>query len=400
MSNKRRPKILVFSDYYLPGYKSGGGMRTIVNMVERLSHKYHFYVVTRDHDGVQDREPYTTVEIDSWNDIGQARVFYLSRHNIGATTIKKLVEEVSPDVLYTNSCFSTLAIYLLKLRRLRVIEDRPVVIAPCGELSVGALELKKSKKQIFLNWAKLIRLYRNVIWKASTKLEADEVLRMNPKEPTIMVAPDLPSDKIFPEYSFESKPNKAPGRVKIVFVSRFHKKKNFNWVIPILTRLNGEVLVDIIGPIQDWDYFQETEHLISELPENIQVSAVGPVPHESVCRTMSDYHFFICPTLGENFGHIFLEAMAAGCPLLISDRTPWLNLQEKGIGWDIPLEEPEAWESALQECVDMDSEGFAELSKKSRAFVTDWLSSPELDSETESVLDHAVEVSRRNAAVA
>ena len=400
MSDNSRPMVLVFSDYYLPGYKSGGGMRTIVNMVDRLSHKYDFRIVTRDHDGVQDREPYTTVNIDEWNEIGPAKVYYLSRNNIGASAIKKLVEEVSPDVLYTNSCFSTLAIYLLKLRRLHVIGDRPVVIAPCGELSIGALELKKSKKQIFLNWAKLIRLYRNVIWKASTDLEAEEVLKMNPKDPTVMVAPDLPSDNIFPEFEFKAKPEKLSGEVKIVFVSRFHKKKNFNWIIPILARLKGQVSVDIIGPIQDWDYFQETEQLISELPENIKVSAVGPVPHESVCRTIADHHFFICPTLGENFGHIFLEAMGAGCPLLISDRTPWLGLQQKGIGWDIPLEDPEAWEAALQECVDMGAERFSEMSLTSRAFVTDWLSSPELDADTEAVLDHAVEVSRRNVAIA
>ena len=55
-------------------------------------------------------------------------------------------------------------------------------------------------------------------------------------------------------------------------------------------------------------------------------------------KNLFEYHFFILPTLGENFGHVFIEALAAGCPLIISNRTPWLELEKKGIGWDIPLE--------------------------------------------------------------
>ena len=61
MANKSKPKILVLSDYYLPGYKSGGGMRTIVNMVERLRDRFDFYIITRDHYGPLDIVSYTIV---------------------------------------------------------------------------------------------------------------------------------------------------------------------------------------------------------------------------------------------------------------------------------------------------------------------------------------------------
>lgn len=33
---KNKPKILTFVGYYLPGYKAGGQLRTIANMVENL----------------------------------------------------------------------------------------------------------------------------------------------------------------------------------------------------------------------------------------------------------------------------------------------------------------------------------------------------------------------------
>ena len=52
----------------------------------------------------------------------------------------------------------------------------------------------------------------------------------------------------------------------------------------------------------------------------------------------------------------FWKLFAAGCPLIISDRTPWQNLEEKGIGWSIPLEDKINWDKILQTCVDMDND--------------------------------------------
>ena len=34
--NGPKPIILIICNYYLPGYKGGGGLRTLVNMVERF----------------------------------------------------------------------------------------------------------------------------------------------------------------------------------------------------------------------------------------------------------------------------------------------------------------------------------------------------------------------------
>ncbi|MDH3531228.1 MAG: glycosyltransferase family 4 protein, partial [Acidobacteriota bacterium] len=391
MSDSGRPVVMVFSDYYLPGYKSGGGMRTIVNMVDRLGDKYDFRIVTRDHDGKADHEPYENVEIDGWNEIGAARVFYISKANIGIRKLKKLIWEVSPDIVYTNSLLSTIAIYVLKMRKLGLIPDVPFVIAPCGELSTGALRLKRSKKKLFFNYAKVIRLYKDIIWKASTDLEADEVRVLNPKNAKILVAPDLPPETIYGDYRVDDKPLKEPGSVKFVFVSRFEPKKNIKWLLPLLSKLSGNVRLDIVGPIQDQDYFLETKKEIAQLPENVVVEFVGPVLHEDVCPTISGYHFFVCPTLGENFGHIFLESMAAGTPLIISDRTPWKELRKKGLGWEIPLESPEEWQNVLRQCVDMRDKEFRELALRSRAFVTDWLREPHLDEKTERVLDFALD---------
>ncbi|QPI75397.1 glycosyltransferase [Sphingobium sp. Cam5-1] len=46
---------------------------------------------------------------------------------------------------------------------------------------------------------------------------------------------------------------------------------------------------------------------------------------------------FFLPTLGENFGHVIIEALGAGTPALISDRTPWRDFDRAGCGWIMPL---------------------------------------------------------------
>src|SRR5690606_23072653 len=67
-----KPVILTFVHYYLPGYKSGGPVRTIANMVEHLSDQLDFWIVTSDRDAL-DSDPYPNVTIDAWNAVGKDR---------------------------------------------------------------------------------------------------------------------------------------------------------------------------------------------------------------------------------------------------------------------------------------------------------------------------------------
>ena len=146
-----KPKILVFCDYYLPGYKSGGGMRTIVNMVERLNAEFDFYIVTRDHDGSEDFESYKTVNINDWNELANSQVFYLPKSEIKMSALKTIIEQIKPDAIYLNSYFATLAIFVLILKRIGKIPNINVIMAPCGELMEGSLKLKPLKKKRVLD---------------------------------------------------------------------------------------------------------------------------------------------------------------------------------------------------------------------------------------------------------
>lgn len=397
-SRKSKKRVFVLCDYYLPGYKSGGGMRTIVNMVERLSDRFQFFIITRDHDGKLDRRQYRDVEINSWNTIGKAEVFYLSKDNLKISKLRQLLIEVEPDVIYTNSHFATLTVYLLILKKLLLLLPKVnVILAPCGELADGALQLNAAKKKSLIAAAKVSGLYKNIIWKASTELEKREIEAVKGDDENIFVAPDMLPPTIFENYEPNCKPRKIPGAVKMTFLSRFMKKKNFNWLLKNLRNIEGNLEIDVYGPLEDADYWKESEKLIAALPSNIKVESKGSVPHAEVLDVLVKYHFFIMPTLGENFGHIFLEALAAGCPLIISDRTPWLELENKEIGWDLSLDKPESWMAVLNSCIALNESDYRRLSDKARDFAVQVLADRKNEEDTLTILNYGLQSGLRNA---
>src|SRR5215203_2898271 len=349
----QRKKVMVFCDYYLPGFKSGGGMWTVVNLVDRFRKSYDFYIVTRNHDGKADRKPYDDVKTGGWNSVGSAKVFYLSSGQLSIRSFTGLINEIKPDVVFLNSVFSLPSITFLRTRKRSGFNGIPVIVSPCGELSPATLKLKATKKSLFLKYAKLAGLYRDVIWRASFELDAEEIRASIGDNIEVLCAPDLPPKTILPDFSLSSKPAKSPVAARFVFVSRLVRKKNLHYLFERLATCNGEIELDVVGPIEDKEYWKECDAAARKLPANIKLNILGPLPYPETLVRMRAAHFFVLPTLTENFGYVFIEALACGCPLLISDRTVWGEVAEKDSGWVVPIEDPSAWDRAIQNCVDM-----------------------------------------------
>jgi len=386
--NETKKRILVICNYYLPGYKSGGSLRTIVNTIERFKDKFDFSVITFDHDG--DRIRYETVKINEWNNINGIQVFYLSKDKITFSELRKLILNSCADSIYLNSSFSTLSLMTLVLRKLKLIPYLPVILAPEGELAEGALQLKSAKKNVFIKFAKVTQLYKDIIWKATAEPEKQEIRKIKGSGGTILIAPNMPARHLFENYNQDSKPVKIVGEAKMVFLSRYMRTKNLKWLLENVSGVKGKLTIDIFGPIEDFTYWKESQKTIKKLPENIKVEYKGAVKHNEVVAKLFEYHFFILPTLGENFGHVFIEALSAGCPLVISDRTPWHNLEKKHIGWDLPLEKPHQWVEVVNECISYNQATYTISSSNARMFAKNWLEDPKVEEKTLEVLQYSL----------
>ena len=360
-------KILASVDYYLPGYKAGGPIRTLANMVDKLGDEFQFKIITADRD-IYDTKPYSGININGWNRVSKEEVYYMSPNRRSLNNFRKLLCSTEYDVLYLNSFFSPhFTFKLLLLRRLHLIPDKSFILAPRGEFSPGALGFKSYKKRVYLLAAMAFRLIRGVIWQASSEHEEADIRKWFGKNVPVVVAPNIPpmgnsTDELLPKSA------KSAGCLKIVFLSRISRKKNLDSALKMMKGLNGTIKLSIYGPMEDKIYWAECEKIISSLSGNIEVKYYGSIVHGKVSTVLSEHDLFFFPTLGENFGHVILEALCAGCPVLISDQTPWRDLEEKGVGWDLSLSKQEMFHKILQLCVDMNNKEYMKLSEKAQEY--------------------------------
>lgn len=344
MAYEKNQKILVFSGFYLPGYKGGGPIRTIANMVDTLGHELFFYIVTLDRD-LGDTSSYPSVTSDAWQKVGKATVFYASLDN-GLRKTLKIIRNFQGDALHLNSFFSFRFSILPLLIARWINPTLPVVLGPRGEFSKGALNLKSSKKNIYLSLAKLLGLYKNVIWHASTAHEEDDIRRTIGKDVVVRTAIDIAAPKT--NLTLTQRKEGAP--LKVIFISRISPMKNLLGAIEVFKYVKCSIDFHVYGPAEDQNYLNKCQNAASALPSHVLMSYHGPLPSEAVVHKLAEYDLFFLPTLGENFGHVIAEALSAGLPVLISNKTPWLNLEAKGLGWDLPLDNPSSFSICIESC--------------------------------------------------
>jgi glycosyltransferase involved in cell wall biosynthesis len=385
-----KPKILVLADWYAPGFKAGGLITALSNLADSIGNVFELYIFTRDRD-LTDKRPYPQVRSMEWLSVGSARVMYTS--DLSLRHLRERIFEVMPDIIYLNSFFSLLVIKTLFLRKLGMLPGSAVVLAPRGEFSPGAMKIKLLKKTAFTNFALRAGLYRNLIWQATSDLEAENIAQVlqsaGERGPLIHVASDLPSRDWLRATQQPLKESKRAGG-RFLFVSRISRKKNLLFALDTLANLRGHVEFDIFGPIDDQSYWKDCWLRMKSLPSHVVVRYKGPIPRENIQRTAQSYDFLLLPTQGENFGYIILEAMAAGCPVILSDRTPWKDLSDRGLGWTLPLEDRTLWIRVLQQCIDLEPEIYAAMSYKTREFVESWAKSAHQSNQTTALFNLAL----------
>lgn len=348
------PRILIITDYYLPGYKGGGPVRTLSNTVDWLGDEFDFYLLAGDRD-FKDSQPYPGVRPGEWMPVGQAQVRYLSPDERRFGALGKIIAGTDYDLLYVNSFFAPMCAKTVLLHGLRRIpQDRPLLLAPRNEFFPAALSLKAWKKRPYLTAIKALGLARRIVWQATSPYEATTIRRHFPAG-RVEIAGNLGMRQPPP-------PDAPPPRaqpLRVVYLSRIDRKKNLIYALQLLRQVQSPLVFDIYGPREDADYWALCEAAMRELPAHVKASYRGEVEHERVLSTFHQYDAFLLPTQGENFGHVIWEALYAGCLPVISDRTPWTDdLRARGIGWAHGLDVPQDFAASLDAIAALPAEDY------------------------------------------
>ncbi len=366
---KTKKIILLFIDWYLPGYKAGGPIQSCANLVNHLNNDYCFKIITRNTDYCE-TIPYQNIKSNEWNIVNQnTHIYYISNDQLNKKNIQHLINQTTFDIVYLNGVFSYF-FTIVPLLYLRKNKGHNVIVAARGMFATGALALKKQKKQLFLRFSKIMGLFKHVVFHATNESEKKDIIKAMGNKYEIKIAGNLPK-KIAIE-SFTPKSKKS-GLVKLINVARIAPEKNLKYALEILNRVKNNVQFDFYGPIYDEPYFNECKALIENLPKNIQVNYKGVIPNSEVNETLKNYDAMLMPTLGENFGHIILESLIAARPVIISDQTPWQNLEVDQSGWSIPLNEFSKYVQAIELLAQCNEEQFNIFSlaayQKAKSFI-------------------------------
>ena len=375
--NNSLPRILVFIDWYLPGYKAGGGQRAFANFVAFMRSEAEFFIVTRDTDFMES-SPYPEIKPNKWTvrDHNE-RVWYCSKSQESINLYLALFREVKPDIVYVNGVYSwkysILPLILCKLAGFKGL----LLQGTYGMLAPTAIQIKSTKKKLFLSLAKMAGLYKRVTFHATSEGEKKDIIAAFGNHTTIRLAPHFPEKR---------KPNnspleKVPGKLKMISVARIAPEKNTLYALEVLASLpafEGEIVYDLFGPIYDEAYWQACQKVIEQLPANIQVNYGGLLKGEEVITRIAGYHLFFMPTRGENFAFAVLESLMAGRPVLISNRTPWQDLQTKKAGYDLPLDKMEYFRNAIMETLNQPQHSFDDWCAGACDVANGFIHNPEL----------------------
>lgn len=337
-------RILIITGGFFPGRKYGGPPVSVDNFCSLMKGVAECFIITHNHD-MGEIEPYNNIQT-GWNDRENAKVMYLSDEEYNYNTFVKVAQELQTDYIYLQGLFQKCVFPCLRVANKLGIK---VVLAPRGELCAGAFK-KKYKKIPYIYVLRLMGLLKNVTFQSTSDEETQAIgkyLGVSPERiHSLTNIPSIPHK--LPEHR-----TKVSGEGHFVFISRILWKKNLLKAINFLKGVKGKAVFDIYGPKEDEKYWRECEEAIKQLPQNVSVNYKGVLSHDEIHKVFRRYDAFLFPTLSENYGHVIAEALVTGCIPIISDQTPWSDVNKANAGWALSLSEEDKFISAIQEVVDM-----------------------------------------------
>ncbi len=325
--------MLFIYDYFYPAYKAGGIVQSLYNLETALKDKFDvkFICSTQDLSGEE-------IDVNKCLSNG----IYINKAKV--ISALKNFDKAQLGCVYLNGIFS-IHFFLIPLLFFRLFHPQiKLAIAPRGMLQGGALSIRATKKSLYLKLLKNAGLLNKVVWHATDEQEILDVKKVMGEQAYCILANNLPK-KPLDKFQIIEKENT---KLRLVFLSLITEKKNLHLLLQTLQNITFPVELDIYGPIKDLDYWKICQKISSEMPANCTVKYKGPINPVEVQHTLQQYHAFVLPSKGENFGHAIYEALSVGRPVIISEFTPWSGLSVKAAGWNSALTSQELYNSILE----------------------------------------------------
>lgn len=340
---RMKKSVAIFSAFFPPAFLGGGPIRTLSATVKAAPENFQATVITSDTDLGQSKP--LSVQRNQLVLQDGFGVFYVSVKKLKCVLDGlRFVRKIRPEIIYLNSFFDfRFSILPQMLTAIGYFSPKHIGVAPRGEFSSAALQLKGTKKRLYLALYRRSGMMRRVIWHASSDREAADIRRALGQSSRVITREN---DSDLPAHSSLAK-RTSNESLRTVFVGRIVPIKGLHILLEALKECAAPLTLDVYGPEEDASYSADCKRRAKELPDNVRVNFMGAVPNNEVRAALPQYDLMTFPTLGENFGHVIAEALAVSCPVMCADVTPWTSRLAAGGGVVVEENTVRGWASAI-----------------------------------------------------
>jgi glycosyltransferase involved in cell wall biosynthesis len=246
---------------------------------------------------------------------------YQSRLRVNPELIRALQPNIAAaDVVHVHALWEQVQ---HAASRLAHAAGKPYVITPHGMLDPWSLNQSRWRKKLYLAW----RMRRDLNEASAVHYTADAERDL--AKPVGLTSPTIVEPNIVDLSDFDPLPSRGAFRARhpqladkpiVLFLGRLHPKKGLELLIPAFAQAKlPEAFLVIAGPDPD-NYSPLLRDLAAR--ENVadRVLFTGMLRGRDRVEAFVDSDLFALPSYQENFGIAVVEALAAGCPVLLSDQ--------------------------------------------------------------------------------
>jgi glycosyltransferase involved in cell wall biosynthesis len=312
----RKLSILHVIPSYYPATRYGGPIRSVHALCAALvkhGHRVHVYTTNVDGPGVSDVPIGRSVDMDGVQ-VTYFGVPALRRLYWSPTLARHLKETINDfDVVHLHSVFlwptwaAARAAYAARI---------PYVVSPRGQL-VRELIHRKSR-WVKSAWIALIErrtLARAAALHVTADLEAQDIAALNlnlAKVVCIANGVSWPAQ----HQNFESEKYPQIAGTYALYLGRINWKKGLDRLIRAWQHVPDLTL--IIAGNDDEGYQKDLEALVHDIDIANRVHFIGPISDENKWAVYERAEMFVLSSYSENFGNVVAEAMAMGCPVVVT----------------------------------------------------------------------------------
>jgi glycosyltransferase involved in cell wall biosynthesis len=367
----RRLRILHVVPTYYPAVRYGGPIRSVHGLAAALArrgHEVHVYTTNVDGDEDLNVPPDRPVDLDGVS-IHYFRVPAFRRLFWAPSLGRRLRASIADfDVVHLHSVFLW---PIWAAARAAARAAVPYIVTPHGMLIRDVI--RRKNRWIKIAWIHLIE--RTTLTHAAglhvtAELEGAEIRALHLPVPEVVA--DVPNGVDYPvEYlPLPQTPFARLPQRYALFLSRISWKKGLDRLIAAWQWV-PDVLLVVAGNDEE-GYRPELERLARTLGLADRVLFTGPVSDDHKWALYEKAELFLLPSYSENFGIVVAEAMAMGCPVLVTPEVGIAQLVESAGAGVVTSNDPANLAAVVRALLD-DEPRRRELGRRGREVVSQQL---------------------------